>query len=137
MRDIKFRFQKLSGKLLLLTLQELMHSRIDEGEISYAGQWTGMKDKNGVEIYEGDILKLNIHEWYFPECMAGGGHMKNEVAKVEFDLGVFGVKVVAPWDNFHPIFALGTHASTGTTEVVGNIYEHSHLLNGDTELMEK
>jgi uncharacterized phage protein (TIGR01671 family) len=71
-------------------------------------QFTGLKDKNGQEIYEGDIVKLNSWEpQYF---------------QVGFDRG--GFCFYRPGDVFY-----NDAKYLETAEVIGNIYENSELLN--------
>lgn len=78
-------------------------------------QYTGLKDKNGVEIYEGDILLIEINWGYGPVKI---------LSKVYFENGCFRAK------------ALNSHEDTllievPPCEVVGNIYENPELLQGD------
>jgi uncharacterized phage protein (TIGR01671 family) len=68
-------------------------------------QYTGIKDKNGVEIYEGDILKWNAKEW---------GCEFNEVVEWDFDLLNARKYDWAEW-----------------CEVIGNIHENPELLEAD------
>ncbi|CUU77235.1 YopX family protein [Campylobacter hyointestinalis] len=77
-------------------------------------QYTGYKDKDGVEIYEGDILQ-GIYE------------MHNELCVALFKDGQFCF--------FNPkgecIFFIVGQNSEITCEVIGNIYENEELLVGE------
>lgn len=126
MREIKFRAwmenKMLSHEDLVDMDQEFyaMYTILTEPQedITFM-QFTGLKDKDGREIFEGDLYKFIIsHDMYNPES----GHTTFEVVHVKavtFEDGAF----------YH-----GTHLLSEIIEFddsftyVGNIYENPELL---------
>lgn len=90
---------------------------IDENTI---GQYTCLKDKNGVEIYEGDIVKIN----------------DEIIAKVIWDKDYLGYFLYADEKNGIDYFENGEqplYDYWGSIEVIGNIYDNPELLEKEVE----
>ncbi|EUJ34167.1 YopX family protein [Brochothrix campestris] len=84
------------------------------------GQYTGLKDKNGVDIYEGDIVKFND----FDSLRTGGNSSdKARVAKVVFLDGAY----CAEEDSQEFLLCNAVYTDS-ELEVIGNIYENKELL---------
>ncbi|WP_298784389.1 YopX family protein [uncultured Campylobacter sp.] len=77
-------------------------------------QYTGMEDKNGREIYEGDIIKYDD----------AGGEAHTQVVRYDDEMGAFGCDRGALMDHFNCMWEI---------EVLGNIYENPELLENKGE----
>ncbi len=81
-------------------------------------QFTGLFDKNGTEIYEGDILQ----EIYEDKAEENG--FGKSIVEITFKNGAFG------WigDITKKFFSFDSEPIQDTHEVIGNIHEHPELL---------
>ncbi|WP_302950022.1 YopX family protein [uncultured Selenomonas sp.] len=103
MREIKFRAWDPVGKQMCHVIAADFQDNAD------LMQYTGAKDKNGVEIYEGDIIRGHTG-WYQVDCV------------VRWSKGNCGF-IAEPIITERTYLCLNP-GSTKSYEVIGNIYEN-------------
>ena len=99
---------------------------------STLGQYTGLKDKNGKEIYEGDIIKM--HYFFDNYDLIIIGAFEDEanligIVKCEL-LDGFYVKDI---DDNGRSYLQWVQETTEELEVIGNIYDNPELLEANNE----
>lgn len=130
MREIQYRAWHKDGAYMMPVEEIDFENKL----INKSGAWrwfnelelmqsTGLKDKNGVEIFEGDIVR---YTWDLP----------NDINATEKGKKIRVSKVF--WSDWRASFAVGKKSvnsdlfgyvrNGNTVEVIGNIYENSDLI---------
>ena len=118
MREIKFRaWDKINKDMFNVESINFQERRVYKDTVSYRKfndvelmQYTGLKDKNNKEIYEGDILFESFGERYYKVVFENGsfrGEFKGDFDEYSFDL----IDIIAQG-----------------CKIVGNIYENPELM---------
>ena len=93
-----------------------------EVELDTVGQYTGLKDKNGTKIFEGDIIKI-------PEDWDKYGINAGELFEVYFDYGGFRLKPKIYKD------CRGYWLEDdGEFEIISNVHDNPELLEETTNV---
>lgn len=99
------------------------------------GQYTGLHDKNGKEIYEGDIVEFEDTGEEGYEYKEGFDF--NNIAQVVYKDGIYTLANFGESDNSYYATdgtdeeILGEVLRNGNCKVIGNIYDNPELLGGE------
>jgi len=137
MREIKFRAWEEKGKDMIYSNRGNFVIELD-GKCSFIEwgtdyfkampdlvlmQFTGLKDKNGKEIYEGDILKT-----HFGKTIGRGTKWIERLSLIEWNEDDLGFEVKTIIDKQITIKEVENEL-LGKSEIIGNIYENPEMLD--------
>jgi len=131
MREIRFRYRLKDRDGKIETVCAPLHSEsngtmqfpinLKYWEVLSIDEYTGLHDKNGQEIYEGDIVQL--HTYDDEEIQTGTAEIYWNSIDIEFQLKAIIINneyATSQWAGW----------ASDLWEVIGNIYDNPELMEG-------
>lgn len=141
MREIKFRAWSYADNTMFYQdkqkteeAESVSRWLVTHGAAYAVMQYTGLKDKNGKEIYEGDVIKISNWEYAKQHYKPRPKRKDCEgIFVVEVELRSWGYEF--SWENISGyecsthIMGFPAEGHSENLEVIGNIHQNPELLN--------
>jgi len=118
-RELVFRAWHTVNKVMFehSNIPVLLKNASDDNIWKYM-QWTGLQDIESIDIYEGDIVRLNVSSQYLKE---------GSTAEVQYlpDYGGYAIVGAYSRNQHHELLTCDVACRC---KVIGNIYENPYLL---------
>jgi len=122
MEELVWPWALVDGEVYNITLESL------SGENILLMQYIGMKDRDGKDIYIGDILRLNNKNY----CPGENLYYEGIVVVQPTEVLGYNIVTIKPPPEWNFDSTSMWHVGEGdTTEIIGNIYENKELLDNN------